>query len=201
MDYYIEPVARLIGELSKLPGVGNRTAQRLAFFIINMPQNQAVSLANAISSVKDKIRNCSICCNITDSDPCRICQSHLRDRDIVCVLEDPKDVAAMERMKDYKGVYHVLHGTISPMDGIGPDDIKIKELLTRVAYGNISEVIMATDPDVEGEATAVYISRLLKPMGLKVTRIAHGIPVGGDLEYADEVTLSKAMEGRREMGI
>jgi len=201
MDYYIEPVARLIGELSKLPGVGNRTAQRLAFFIVNMPQSQALSLANSISSVKDKIRNCSVCCNITDLDPCRICQSHLRDKDIVCVLEDPKDVAAMERMKDFKGVYHVLHGTISPMDGVGPDDIKIKELLTRVAYGNISEVIMATDPDVEGEATAVYISRLLKPMGIKVTRIAHGIPVGGDLEYADEVTLSKAMEGRREMGV
>jgi len=201
MDYYIEPIARLIGELSKLPGVGNRTAQRLAFFIVNMPQSQALSLANSISSVKDKIRNCSVCCNITDLDPCRICQSHLRDKDIVCVLEDPKDVAAMERMKDFKGVYHVLHGTISPMDGVGPDDIKIKELLTRVSYGNISEVIMATDPDVEGEATAVYVSRLLKPMGIKVTRIAHGIPVGGDLEYADEVTLSKAMEGRREMGV
>jgi len=167
MDYYIEPIARLIGELSKLPGVGNRTAQRLAFFIVNMPQSQALSLANSISSVKDKIRNCSVCCNITDLDPCRICQSHLRDKDIVCVLEDPKDVAAMERMKDFKGVYHVLHGTISPMDGVGPDDIKIKELLTRVSYGNISEVIMATDPDVEGEATAVYVSRLLKPMGIK----------------------------------
>ncbi len=200
MDYYIEPIARLIGELCKLPGVGNRTAQRLAFYIVNMPQNQAVSLANAISGVQEKIRHCSVCCNITDSDPCRICQSHLRDKDIVCVLEDPKDVAAMERMKDYKGVYHVLHGTISPMDGIGPDDIKIKELLKRVASENINEVILATNPDVEGEATAVYISRLLKPMGIKVTRIAHGIPVGGDLEYADEVTLSKAMEGRREMG-
>jgi len=200
MDYYIEPVARLISELSKLPGVGNRTAQRLAFFIINMPQNQAVGLANAISSVQAKIRNCSICCNITDADPCRICQSDLRDKEMVCVLEDPKDVAAMERMKDYKGVYHVLHGTISPMDGIGPDDIRIKELLSRVAAGKVREAILATDPDVEGEATAIYISRLLKPLGVKVTRIAHGIPVGGDLEYTDEVTLSKAMEGRREMG-
>jgi len=199
MDYYIEPIARLIGELSKLPGVGNRTAQRLAFFIVDMTQNQAQTLADAISGVKDKIKYCSVCANITDSDPCRICSSHLRDKALVCVLEDPRDVAAMERMKDYKGVYHVLHGTISPMDGVGPDDIKIRELLTRVANGEIREAILATNPDVEGEATAVYISRLLKPLGVKVTRIAHGIPVGGDLEYADEVTLSKAMEGRREM--
>jgi len=200
MEYYIEPVARLIGELSKLPGVGNRTAQRLAFYIVNMPKNQVASLSDAIAAIQENISNCSVCCNITDTDPCRICKGHLREKNLVCVVEDPKDVVAMERMKDYKGVYHVLHGTISPMDGIGPDDIKLKELLARVENSEISEVIIATDPDVEGEATALYIYRLLNPMGIKVTRIAHGIPVGGDLEYTDEVTLSKAIEGRREMG-
>lgn len=199
MDYYIEPIARLIGELSKLPGVGNRTAQRLAFYIVDMTDVQAKSLADAISGVKEKIRYCSVCCNITDVDPCRICSSHIRDKSLVCVLEDPRDVAAMERTRDYKGIYHVLHGTISPMDGVGPDEIHIKELLERVSKGEIKETVIATNPDVEGEATALYLARLLKPLGVKVTRIAHGLPVGGDLEYADEVTLSRALEGRREM--
>ena len=199
MNYYIEPIARLINELSKLPGIGNKTAQRLAFYIINMPEDQAQALAKSISEVKDKIRYCSVCGNITDIDPCAICKSYNRDSATICVVKDPRDVVAMEKTRDYHGVYHVLHGTISPMEGIGPDDIKIKELLDRVANSEIKEVILATNPDVEGEATAVYISKLLKPIGIKTTRIAHGIPVGGDLEYADEVTLSKALEGRREM--
>ncbi|SFP74067.1 recombination mediator RecR [Caldicoprobacter faecalis] len=199
MDYYIEPIARLISELSKLPGIGNKTAQRLAFYIINMPDEQVGQLASAIAEVKNKIRYCSICQNITDVNPCRICTNPQRDPSIICVVEDPRDVIAMEKTRDFRGLYHVLHGVISPMNGIGPDDIKIKELIARVSDDTVKEVILATNPDVEGEATAVYISKLLKPMGIKVTRIAHGLPVGGDLEYADEVTLSKALEGRREM--
>jgi recombination protein RecR len=199
MNYYIEPIARLINELSRLPGVGGKTAQRLAFHILTMPKDQVRSLAQAIYEVRDKIKYCSVCANLTDRDPCAICSSSRRDRSVICVVKDSRDVIAMERMRDYKGLYHVLHGTISPMEGIGPDDIKIKELVDRVNDDNVKEVILATNPDVEGEATAVYISRLLKPLGIRVTRIAHGIPVGGDLEYADEVTLSKALEGRREM--
>ncbi len=199
INHYIEPIARLINELSRLPGVGGKTAQRLAFHILNMPKDKVRSLAQAIYEARDKIQYCSICTNMTDKDPCGVCSSHQRDRSIICILKDPRDVVAMERIRDYKGMYHVLHGTISPMEGIGPDDIKIKELLARVKDDTVKEVILATNPDVEGEATAVYISRLLKPLGIKVTRIAHGIPVGGDLEFADEVTLSKAIEGRREM--
>jgi recombination protein RecR len=199
MNYYIEPIARLINELSRLPGVGGKTAQRLAFHILTMPKDQVRSLAQAIYEVRDKIKYCSVCANLTDRDPCAICSSSRRDRSVICVVKDSRDVIAMERMRDYKGLYHVLHGTISPMEGIGPDDIKIKELVDRVNDDSVKEVILATNPDVEGEATAVYISRLLKPLGIRVTRIAHGIPVGGDLEYADEVTLSKALEGRREM--
>ncbi|NLA84695.1 MAG: recombination protein RecR [Clostridiales bacterium] len=199
MDCYVEPIARLINELSKLPGVGSKTAQRLAFYIINMPGEEVNQLASAIAEVKDKIRYCQICQNITDVSPCRICVSVQRDPSVICVVEDPRDVIAMERTRDFRGLYHVLHGVISPMNGIGPDDIKIKELINRVSDDKVKEVILATNPNVEGEATAVYISRLLKPLGIKVTRIAHGLPVGGDLEYADEVTLSKALEGRREM--
>jgi recombination protein RecR len=199
MDYYIQPIARLISELSKLPGIGNKTAQRLAFYIINMPDEQVGQLASAIAEVKNKIRYCSVCQNITDVNPCRICSNPQRDPSLICVVEDPRDVIAMEKTRDFRGLYHVLHGVISPMNGIGPDDIKIKELIARVSDDTVKEVILATNPDVEGEATAVYISKLLKPMGIKVTRIAHGLPVGGDLEYADEVTLSKALEGRREM--
>lgn len=199
MDYYVEPIARLISELSKLPGIGNKTAQRLAFYIINMPDEQVSQLASAIAEVKSKIRYCSVCQNITDVSPCRICSNPQRDPSLICVVEDPRDVIAMEKTRDFRGLYHVLHGVISPMNGVGPDDIKIKELIARVSDDTVKEVILATNPDVEGEATAVYISKLLKPMGIKVTRIAHGLPVGGDLEYADEVTLSKALEGRREM--
>jgi len=199
MNQYIEPIARLINELSKLPGIGSKTAQRLAFYIINMPKEQVDSLACAIGEVKDKIKYCSICGNITDQDPCGICKSPNRDPSIICVVENVRDIIAMERTREFNGFYHVLNGVISPMDGIGPDDIRIKELLSRVSDGRVKEVIMATNSDIEGEATAIYISKLLKPLGIKTTRIAHGIPVGGDLEYADEVTLSKALEGRREM--
>ncbi|HCS73567.1 MAG TPA: recombination protein RecR [Clostridiales bacterium] len=199
MNYYIEPIARLINELSRLPGIGGKTAQRLAFHIIDMPKDRVMDLTQAISKAREDIHNCSICCNLTDQNPCAICSSHSRDHSQICVVKDPRDAVAMEKMRDYKGVYHILHGSISPMEGIGPDDIRIKELLHRISDGEVKEVILATNSDVEGEATAVYISRLLKPMGIRVTRIAHGIPVGGDLEYTDEVTLSKAFEGRREM--
>jgi recombination protein RecR len=199
MNYYIEPIARLINELSRLPGIGGKTAQRLAFHIINMPGDRVQELTQAILQARSGVRYCSVCCNLTDQDPCAVCSSTHRDKSVICVVKDPKDVIAMEKMRDYRGVYHVLHGTISPMEGIGPDDIRIRELLQRVGSGEVKEVILATNPDVEGEATAVYISRLIKPLGIRVTRIAHGIPVGGDLEYADEVTLSKALEGRREI--
>ncbi|HHU50173.1 MAG: recombination mediator RecR [Caldicoprobacterales bacterium] len=199
MNYYIESIARLINELSRLPGIGGKTAQRLAFHIIDLPKDRVMDLTKAIIKAREGIRYCSVCCNLTDRDPCVVCSSHNRDQSLICVVKDPRDVVAMEKLQDYKGVYHVLHGSISPMEGIGPDDIRIKELVQRVNSDQVKEVIMATNPDVEGEATAVYISRLLKPMGIKVTRIAHGIPVGGDLEYADQVTLSKALEGRREM--
>ncbi|HZJ83790.1 MAG TPA: recombination mediator RecR [Clostridia bacterium] len=199
MNYYIEPIARLINELSRLPGIGSKTAQRLAFHIINMPIEHVKSLAKAIDEVKGHIQYCSICGNISEDDTCAICKGHSRDQSIICVVEDIRDVMAMERTGEFKGLYHVLNGTISPMDGIGPDDIRIKELLARIQDDRLKEVIMATNSNIEGEATAIYISRILKPMGIKTTRIAHGLPVGGDLEYADQVTISKALEGRREM--
>ncbi len=196
---YAEPLARLIEELSKMPTVGPKTAQRLAFYILRMSPEDAAQLSQAILDAKAKIRYCSICFHITDVDPCAICSSAMRNRTMICVVEDPRDVLAMERTREYKGLYHVLHGAISPLDGVGPDDLKIAELLTRVKSGEVIEVIVATNPRVEGEATAIYLAKLLKPLGIKVTRIAHGLPVGGDLEYADEVTLAKALEGRREM--
>lgn len=199
MDYYAAPVARLIGELSRLPGVGNKTAQRLAFYILGAPPEQAENLARSIVAARRNIKHCSICCNMTDTDPCSICSKTGRDKSTICVVENPKDVVAMEKTREYKGLYHVLHGAISPMEDIGPEDIKIKELLLRLQDEGVKEVILATNSTIEGEATAMYISRLLKPLGVKTTRIAHGIPVGGDLEYADEVTLVKAMEGRREI--
>ncbi|SHH78147.1 MULTISPECIES: recombination mediator RecR [Sporanaerobacter] len=199
MDYYALPIANLIEELSKLPGVGRKTAQRLAFYILEMEPLEAEKLAYSITSAKEKIKYCSICCNLTDEDPCYICRNKKRDTSTICVVQGPKDVVAMEKTKEYTGLYHVLHGAISPMDNIGPDQIRIKELLKRIQNGEVKEVILATNPTVEGEATAMYISKLLKPMGIKTTRIAHGIPVGGDLEYYDEVTLSKAMENRREI--
>ncbi|WP_343102113.1 recombination mediator RecR [Romboutsia sp. MSSM.1001216sp_RTP31141st1_G3_RTP31141_220114] len=199
MQSYTGPIARLIEEFSKLPGVGRKTAQRLAFHVINMNVNDVESLSKAILEAKREIKYCSVCCNITDTDPCSMCSNKNRDAGVICVVEDPRDVAAMERTREFKGKYHVLNGVISPMDGIGPDMIKIKELIKRLGNQDVREVIMATNPTIEGEATAMYIARLLKPMGIKVTRIAHGLPVGGDLEYADEVTISKALEGRREI--
>ncbi|MBO3446429.1 recombination mediator RecR [Clostridium sp. CCUG 7971] len=199
MQVYTGPITRLIEEFSKLPGVGRKTAQRLAFHVINMNTNDVEALSKAIIEAKREIKYCSVCCNISDNDICSMCANKNRDASIICVVEDPRDVAAMERTRDYKGQYHVLHGVISPMDGIGPDMIKVKELIQRVGTQDVSEIIMATNPTIEGEATAMYIARLLKPMGIKVTRIAHGLPVGGDLEYADEVTISKALEGRREI--
>lgn len=199
MDYFALPISNLIEELSKLPGVGKKTAQRLAFYILEMDKGEALKLSQAIVDAKDKVRYCSICCNLTDRDPCYICSDSKRDSSTICVVEEPRDVIAVERTKEYRGLYHVLHGAISPMEGIGPNDIKIKELLERMKAGDVDEVILATNPTVEGEATAMYISKLLKPLGIKATRIAHGIPVGGDLEYLDEVTLSKALEGRREI--
>ena len=199
MQVYTEPINRLIEEFSKLPGVGRKTAQRLAFHVVNMNTNDVESLSNAILDAKREIKYCSICCNITDKDPCSMCSNKNRDSQVICVVEDPRDVAAMERTKKFKGHLLVLNGVISPMDGIGPDMIKIRELITRLANQDVKEIIMATNPTIEGEATAMYIARLVKPMGIKVTRIAHGLPVGGDLEYADEVTISKALEGRREI--
>ncbi len=183
-----------------MPGVGSKSAQRLAFHILSMSQAEANQLADAISEAKAQMKYCSVCGNLTDSDPCAICSNPSRDPRTICVVENPRDVAAMERVREYKGLYQVLHGAISPIDGIGPDDINIKSLIVRLQENpDIEEVILATNPNIEGEATAMYIARLIKPAGIKVTRIAHGIPVGGDLEYADEVTLSKAMEGRREL--
>lgn len=199
MKQYPKPLAKLIGELSKLPGIGYKTAQRLAFHILSLDDDEAQSLANAITVAKEEMRYCSVCGNLTDQDPCVICSDAVRRRDIICVVESPKDVAAMERIRDFDGLYHVLHGVISPMEGIGPEDINLKSLITRLQQEDVKELIVATNPNIEGEATAMYIARLIKPAGIKVTRIAHGLPVGGDLEYADEVTLLKAMEGRREL--
>ena len=199
MQGYTGPISRLIEEFSKLPGVGRKTAQRLAFHVINMNTNDVEGLAKAIIDAKREIKYCSVCCNITDTDPCSMCCNKNRDSSVICVVEDPRDVAAMERTREFKGKYHVLNGVISPMDGLGPDMIKIKELIIRLGSEDVKELIMATNPTIEGEATAMYIARLVKPMGIKVTRIAHGLPVGGDLEYADEVTITKALEGRREI--
>ncbi|SHM71759.1 DNA replication and repair protein RecR [Caldanaerovirga acetigignens] len=198
MAYYAQPIARLIDELSRLPGIGPKTAQRLTFYILKMSKERVANLVQAITNAKESIVYCSVCGNFTDVDPCSICSASHRDKTTIMVVEEPKDVVAVEKTRDYKGLYHVLHGVISPLEGIGPDDIRIKELLARVPSG-VKEVIIATNPDVEGEATALYIARLLKPLGLKVTRIAHGLPVGGDLDYADEITLAKALEGRREI--
>lgn len=195
----IEPISRMVNQLSRLPGIGQKTAQRLAYHIISLPEEQVKELAVAIFNGKKQTCLCEVCGNYADQDRCAVCRDDSRHGGELCVVKDPRDVAAIERMRDYHGLYHVLHGTISPMDGVGPDDIHIRELLTRLGSGQITEVILATNPDIEGEATAAYISRLIKPMGIKVTRIAHGVPVGGDLEYTDEVTLSRAIEGRREM--
>ncbi|MBA3926954.1 recombination protein RecR [Listeria sp. FSL L7-1582] len=197
--HYPEPITKLMDSFMKLPGIGPKTAARLAFFTLDMKEEDVLDFAKALVDAKRNLSFCSVCGHITDKDPCYICADTSRDRSIICVVQEAKDVIAMEKMRDFRGLYHVLHGTISPMDGIGPEDINIPDLLKRLQDDTIQEVVLATNPNVEGEATAMYISRLLKPSGIKVTRIAHGLPVGGDLEYADEVTLSKALEGRREI--
>ena len=195
MKVYIEPIGRLINEFSKLPGVGAKTAQRFAYKVVNMNENEAKSFAEAILNVKKNVRYCTICGNFSEEDVCDICKN--RDTDTICVVKEPKDVIAIEKLNEYHGVYHVLHGTISPLDGIGPNDINVKGLLERISKGGVTEVIMATNPDVEGEATAMYISNLLKPLGITVTRLAHGIPIGTELEYADEVSLARAFVDRK----
>lgn len=197
MSVYIEPLAKLVNAFSKLPGIGGKTALRLAYHTIKAPEADINELVEALQQIRQKIKYCSNCGNFCEGETCEICADARRDQSVICVVKDPRDVIAMEKTGSFKGVYHVLHGTISPMDGIGPEDIRIKELLMRI--DSAREVILATNPDVEGDATAVYIARLLKPMGIKTTRIAHGIPIGGDLEYIDEVTLAKALDGRREM--
>jgi recombination protein RecR len=199
VTHYPEPVARLIDALQRLPGIGPKTAQRLTFFLLKRPSEEVRELSEALVAVKDRIVYCKTCFNVTDQDPCRICADPGRDGRLLCVVEEPNDLLAMERTGEYRGRYHVLLGALSPLDGIGPEDLKVRELLARLDAGGIEEVILATNPNVEGEATAIYLARLFRPLGLRVTRIARGLPVGGDLEYADQVTLSKALEGRREI--
>lgn len=201
MQFFAPPVERLIEEFAKLPGIGQKTAQRLAFYIMNQPKETAQNFAKALLDAKSNVYTCKICQNLTDTEICPICKNPNRDRSVICVVTDPKDVIAFEKTREFRGLYHVLHGTISPLNGIGPDDIRIKELLKRVADENedVKEVIIATNPDTEGEATAMYLSRILRPFGIKITRLAYGMPVGGHLEYVDEVTLMRALEGRREI--
>lgn len=199
MSYYSPSIEKLIQSFEKLPSIGNKTAARLAFYILNATEEETNEFVSSIVNAKKNLKYCSKCYNISDTDPCTICGNPKRDQSIICVVEDVRDIIAMERTHEFKGVYHVLHGSISPMNGIGPDDIKIKELLARLMDGQVKEVILATNPRVEGEATAMYLSKLIKPLGITATRIAHGIPVGGDLEYTDEITLTKALEGRREL--
>lgn len=195
--YNVATLAKLIEQFERMPGIGHKTAQRLAFYVLNLTKQQAEEFSATILSAHEKIKQCTCCCNLAEGELCPICKNEGRDKSIICVVEDPRDVFAFERTHEFEGTYHVLHGVISPMNGVGPEDITIKELLARMADGTVQEVIMATNPTVEGEATAMYISRLLKPMGITVSRLAYGVPVGADLEYADEVTLTKALEGRR----
>lgn len=199
MSIYSPSIEKLIQGFERLPSIGHKTATRLAFYMLNCPEEDVNQFISSIIDAKKNLKYCSKCCNISDTDPCIICSNTKRDDTQICVVEDVRDIIAMERSHEYKGLYHVLHGALSPMNGVGPDDIRIKELLARVAEGNVKEIILATNPRVEGEATAMYISKIIKPFEIKVTRIAHGIPVGGDLEYTDEVTLMKALEGRREL--
>lgn len=199
MDYNIVPLTELVNQFARLPGIGKKTAQRLAFSILEQPEENAKRFAEALINAREQIHFCKCCQSLTDRELCLICDDPRRDHSVICVVEDPKDVLAFERTREYNGVYHVLHGVISPLDGIGPDQLKIKELMTRLSNDDVKEIIMATNPTVEGEATASYISRLVKPMEIKVTRLAYGIPVGGDLEYADEYTLARALEGRNEI--
>ena len=197
--YFPTALERLTEEFAKLPGIGGKTAQRRAFYVLSLPDEEAKAFADAIVQAKQTVHTCPICQNLTDADQCAICADERRDHSVICVVAEPRDVIALERAREFNGVYHVLHGVISPLNHVGPDDIRIRELLNRVAEGTVREVIMATNPDTEGEATAMYLSRLLRPMEVKVTRLAYGIPVGSQLEYADEVTLLRALEGRREM--
>lgn len=199
MLYFPAALQELTDQFAKLPGIGGKTAQRLAFYVLNLPMDEAQDFADAIVSAKKSIHTCPVCQNLTDREICPICEDDLRDKSVICVVAEPRDVVAMERSREFSGVYHVLHGVISPLNHITQDDIRIRELLMRVGTGNVREVIMATNPDTEGEATAMYISRLLRPMEVKVTRLAYGVPVGSQLEYADEVTLSRALEGRQEI--
>ena len=198
MDFYPIAIEKLIEEFAKLPGIGYKTAQRLTLHVLNLPKEEVEEFAKALIRARGTIKYCSVCGNYTDKDPCAICSNPSRDKSVICVVEQPKDVITLEKVREYNGVYHVLHGTISPMAGRGPDDIKLRELVRRI-NGEVKEVIVATNPNVEGEATAMYISKILKPLGIKVTRIASGVPIGGDLEYSDEVTLAKALEGRKEI--
>lgn len=197
--YNVAPLQRLIEQFERLPGIGGKTAQRLAYFVLNLPEDRARDFSEAITDAHKKIRRCEICCNFSDKERCPVCSSPTRDKSTICVVETPRDAVAIEGTGEYKGTYHVLHGVISPLNGIGPDQLCIKQLLSRLNNDEVHEVIMATNPTVEGEATAMYISRLLKPLGIKITRLAYGIPVGGDLEYADDVTLARALEGRSEL--
>lgn len=197
--YNVATLAKLIEQFERMPGIGHKTAQRLAFYVLNLTKQQAEEFSATILSAHEKIKQCTCCCNLAEDELCPICKNESRDKSVICVVEDPRDVFAFERTHEFEGTYHVLHGVISPMNGVGPEDITIKELLARMADGVVKEVIMATNPTVEGEATAMYISRLLKPMGITVSRLAYGVPVGADLEYADEVTLTKALEGRRTL--
>jgi recombination protein RecR len=197
MSRVAEPINRLIRSLAKLPGIGEKTASRLALHILRCSRDEALELARSIVAVKEKITMCKVCCNLTEQDPCTICSSQKRDRDIICVVEEPGDLIALETGGEFKGLYHVLHGVISPLDGVNPEDIRIRELLNRLKSGQVKEVIVATNPTTNGNATALYLSNVIKPLGIKITRIAQGIPIGGDIEYTDEVTLKKALEGRR----
>lgn len=199
MSYNLAPLQNLIDHFERMQGIGHKTAQRMAFYILGLSDAEAQSFANAITDAHTKIKQCKICCDLADEELCPICKADNRDKSVVCVVEDPRDVMAIERTREYNGTYHVLHGVISPMDNVGPDQIRIKELIARLGSGEIEEVIMATNPTVEGEATAMYISRLLKPMGIVTSRLSYGLPVGADLEYADEVTLSRAIEGRSQI--
>ena len=197
--YNVAPLENLVDKFEKMPGIGYKTAQRLAYYVLNLSKTEADSFARAITDAHEKIHYCKVCCNFTDQELCPVCKSEKRDRSTICVVETPRDAMALENTNEYKGLYHVLHGAISPLNNIGPDNLTIKELLNRLGDDSVSEIIMATNPTIEGDATAMYLSKLLKPMGVKITRLAYGIPVGGDLEYADQVTLARALEGRNEL--
>ncbi|NLO45416.1 MAG: recombination protein RecR [Clostridiales bacterium] len=199
MGEKVAPLSRLIFQFERMPGIGHKSAQRLAFYVLNMSRDEVSAFTSAVTEAHEKIKRCSVCCDLTDSETCAVCGGVSRDRSVICVVEDPRDVMAIERTHEYNGVYHVLHGVISPLNGIGPEDLTTKELISRLSDSSVKEVIMATNPTVEGEATAVFLSRLIKPLGIEVSRLAYGIPVGADLEYADEVTLSKAIEGRKSL--